>query len=551
MSASSKKKLRKEQEEKLLTEKQLQEKKEARNLKIASTAFIVVMVLVVGFFLISSVLNWWNSNGFTDRLSTSLKVNNEKVSVAEMNYYYMDTISQYYNTYYEYAGSNAGAMLLASGLDVAKPLNQQLMPGNDTVTWADYFANMAAEKATEVIVLVDAAKKAGFTLGESEKTAIENQLAQTEAYVTLMYGYPDLETYLKDTYGNGSTLKSYRTYLEENSLATAFFNAYPETLSYTDEQYENYSVKNFDTYCDYSYSYYRMNVSSFYTGGTKDEETGTTTYSDEEKAAGLKAAEEAAKEIEASGANNTALLNAAIDKISVFTGKKVIATEYTDKAYSEIPSEDMQKWMCEEGRKEGDLGVLPIKGSDDVITGYYLVIYNGRNENNFNLVNVRHILVEFSETTTDSTTGSTVPTTEADAAAKAEAEDILAKFEATGKTAEDFAALVKDNSDDDGSVNNGGLYEEVYPGWSVEEFNDWCFAEGRKAGDYGVIKTQFGYHVMFFDGYADVTFRRYMIDNDMRYEDQQAWLKGLIESAKVGKLDISKLDLDYVMSPAS
>ena len=40
----------------------------------------------------------------------------------------------------------------------------------------------------------------------------------------------------------------------------------------------------------------------------------------------------------------------------------------------------------------------------------------------------------------------------------------------------------------------------------VKEFEDWCFAEGRKHGDHGMVKTEFGYHIMFYvggeDGYA-------------------------------------------------
>jgi len=32
----------------------------------------------------------------------------------------------------------------------------------------------------------------------------------------------------------------------------------------------------------------------------------------------------------------------------------------------------------------------------------------------------------------------------------------------------------------------------------VPEFNDWCFDENRKYGDYDLVRTSYGYHVMFF-----------------------------------------------------
>ena len=51
---------------------------------------------------------------------------------------------------------------------------------------------------------------------------------------------------------------------------------------------------------------------------------------------------------------------------------------------------------------------------------------------------------------------------------------------------------------DPGSASNGGLYEDVAPGDMVEEFNDWCFEDGRTPGDTGIVKTKFGYHIMYF-----------------------------------------------------
>ena len=32
----------------------------------------------------------------------------------------------------------------------------------------------------------------------------------------------------------------------------------------------------------------------------------------------------------------------------------------------------------------------------------------------------------------------------------------------------------------------------------VPEFNDWCFDPARQTGDYDLVKTDYGYHVMYF-----------------------------------------------------
>ena len=34
----------------------------------------------------------------------------------------------------------------------------------------------------------------------------------------------------------------------------------------------------------------------------------------------------------------------------------------------------------------------------------------------------------------------------------------------------------------------------------VETFNDWCFDPSRQVGDTGIVKTNYGYHVMYFCG---------------------------------------------------
>jgi len=52
-----------------------------------------------------------------------------------------------------------------------------------------------------------------------------------------------------------------------------------------------------------------------------------------------------------------------------------------------------------------------------------------------------------------------------------------------------------------GDVGEASEYT-VSLGQMVQEFEDWCFAD-HKEGDTGLVKTQFGYHVMYFVGLAD------------------------------------------------
>lgn len=114
-------------------------------------------------------------------------------------------------------------------------------------------------------------------------------------------------------------------------------------------------------------------------------------------------------------------------------------------------------------------------------------------------VDVRHILV-YPEGATADTIRTETFSEEAWQAGEAAAQAILDSWLAGEKTEESFAALAGEKSGDAGSKDNGGLYTGVSQGQMVEAFDSWCFDDSRKPGDYGIVKTEFGYHVMFFSG---------------------------------------------------
>ena len=120
-------------------------------------------------------------------------------------------------------------------------------------------------------------------------------------------------------------------------------------------------------------------------------------------------------------------------------------------------------------------------------------------------VDVRHILI-MPETTGTDENGAAISTDEDWAAAEAHAQEILDLWLAGKKTEQSFAELAVEHSQDPGSIEAGGLYENVYVGQMVEPFETWCFDESRKVGDYGIVKTTYGYHLMYFVGSSDIWF---------------------------------------------
>lgn len=84
-------------------------------------------------------------------------------------------------------------------------------------------------------------------------------------------------------------------------------------------------------------------------------------------------------------------------------------------------------------------------------------------------------------------------------AAKQKAEKLLEEWKNGEATEESFGKLANENSDDGGSNTTGGLYEDVTPLSNyVEEFLTWAVDMSRKPGDTGIVKTDYGYHIMYF-----------------------------------------------------
>ncbi|MBR4241300.1 MAG: peptidylprolyl isomerase, partial [Eubacterium sp.] len=86
------------------------------------------------------------------------------------------------------------------------------------------------------------------------------------------------------------------------------------------------------------------------------------------------------------------------------------------------------------------------------------------------------------------------------------------------KTAESFGELAKDNSKDS-NASDGGIYENVTPNQMVPTFNAWCFDSSRKKGDTAIVKTEYGYHIMYFESTSDLTVWQYTAQQALAGDD--------------------------------
>ena len=538
MSASSKKKLRNAEQAEKLTEKQLAEQKEAKKLKLYTTLAVVILIALVVFAAYTGITRVVTNSGIRERNTVALTIGEDKINNAELNYFCMDAVNQFYNQYGSYA-----ALL---GLDISKPLDEQIFNEETSETWADNFMNSAIQNARMTYALANEAKANGFTLPETAVSGIDQSMSTMELYAS-MYGYPSTEAYVKAMYGNGASAKSLRAYFELTSLANAYQTDYYNSLTYEDAELRAAEAENFDKYSSYSYNYYYLSTTNFVEG-----EKGEDGYTAEQMAAAAKNAEAAAKSL-TEGITTVEAFDKAVAALSINAENAAAASfASNDVIYGNISS-IYADWITDASRKAGDMTYVANttvstdeNGNEtEQISGYYVLMFNSKNDNTFALANVRHILVDFEGGSYDSTTGVTTYSDEEKATAKAAAEEIYNEWKNGAATEESFAALANEKSDD-GDGTTGGLVADVYPGRTVPNFENWCFGD-RKVGDTDIVETEYGYHVMFYCGDSETTYRDYLISNELASADYSDWHAALVEAVSVTEENTKFVRTDIVL----
>ncbi len=453
-----------------------------------ATAVVLVIVLLLNFGLLNR--------------STAYTAGDRKYSVAEMNYHYGSQYNYFANQYGSYASM--------FGLDTSgglRGLRDQACPMlEEGKTWRDYFLESAENEAVQTKVLLDYAAAQGISLTEEELAELEQSFAGLEA-TAQGYGYKNADLFLTANYGSGVTPDIMREAYREATLASKANTALSESFTYSDEElaekYESYEGSR--DYFSYLYSDVRaVEIETGNEDGEKSSAPTPETLADAKKTADAIAA--AYKK--AGGTDYEARLTAAAEAEgqTVTTQTRVTGSGLYYAA----------DWLKDASRKAGDVTVA----EDSSGSGYRVVVFLSRDDNNYRTASVRHILIKAEQAEDGSWTD------EAKAAAKAKAEEVLAEYEAGPKTVESFIELVEKYSEDGGSVANGGLYENIAKGQMVEEFEAFCFAP-HKTGDTGIVygesSSYAGYHVMLYVGEGEL-YRNVLAEADLRQSDTSAYI---------------------------
>lgn len=481
-------------------------KKKAKSKRKWTLGTILIVLLIVFTILMNSTLLYTGTK--------ALQVGNKSFSPAELTYNYAN---QYYNWVNSY-GSYASMF----GLDTQYGINgldtQECTMAEDG-TWKDYFMDQSKNALKQIVALNNYAEENGIKLSDDEKAEIRAEYDELSA-TAKEYGYANANKFLSANYGKGVNFKTAEKMQQLNSIASKAYDALSDSFEFSDEELETKYKDNADNYDTFTYASYLVNAEKV---DVESENGETSSEVTEETLAAAKSQADAIVEAykAGEGSDYIAKLDAAITE----AGLDDASIANNDYPGSNVSS-NYAEWVKDGARKAGDIEAI----ENSAGTGYYVVVFNNRGNNDYNTVQVRHILIKAEADENGAFTD------EAKAAAKAKAEEILAEWKSGEATEESFAALAEENSEDTGSNNNGGLYDSIRKGQTVEEFNNFCFNENHKPGDtaivYGDNGSYAGYHIMYYVGEGE-NCRKALARADLASEKLETWLEENAETLEV------------------
>lgn len=463
------------------------------------TAIGVVVVISV------TALLTWNS-GFFQRRATAATIGDYNLTVSELSYYYNGARSVY---------ANYGI------IDSTKPDSEQMYNEEEGTTYRDYFMDTALTQAQTVQARYDAALEAGYSLDDIQEDLDAEIKAVKSAAASSLYSY---SAYVQNMYGRYMTTGTFEDLVARELLATKYYNDTTEETSdgFTDEDLDTYYQEHKDDVDTFKYSYLYFKAADV----SETDEEGNTLTNDEI----TKLKEESMAEAKAT----------AEEALAAYQGGSTVAQVINEYSPSDsktdntvVGSSSISSIYKDELLKLEKNAATVVENED---AGYYLVISQARYQDTDTPATIRDIFIQ-AETTTDEDGNPVAPTQEAWDAAKAKADEVMAKWEESDKTPEAFGKLAEEYSNDSYAAN-GGLITGVTSGSLGDDRDSWLFEEDRTAGDITTTQLQdnpdsstatWGYHITYFQEWEEEAWKQ-TTRSALTTEAMTEWSDKLLEN---------------------
>ncbi len=464
---------------------------------IVKTLCIILAVLLVGWGAANVLLDVFY---LPQKMLKAAKFEDAKVSVAEYNYYYMSLYNRIANMSQQYDQYGQGYGKMYTGFDYNVDPAEQEYTAEDAPegvkTWADYFKTSAATSAVFYQTMYkkatsDETIKAGFTYSNEDlEKELTDAITQLETYAK--NNDYSLNNYISKVCGEGLNEKTYTELVKRDYIVAQYFTWFQENAadSLSAKEVKEYYNKNRDGFDKVSARAFPFSYAK-----TTDENGKET--SDFTKAEAEKQANKFLSQL----TDEASFINLSRDfapKSQKENYEDASATAIKDLTKKDLAnSAKLADWLFNSKRTAGDKAVIADK--DNSVFYVVLLTKVAAPDKSDAGVSVRHIL--FKADTKDAEGNAlddkTIAKNEKSALKKAE--DALKKWKDGEKTEDSFTALAKELTEDEGSKETGGLYEDINASSSyVPEFLNWSIDKARKPGDTEIVKTDYGYHVMYF-----------------------------------------------------
>ena len=461
--------------------------------------FLAAVIAVVATF---GVRYYTVPNGkegkYMNPASVVATVDGQKISIGMYDYYYASIVS-YYEQYASYGYYS---------LDTTKDYSKQYTTDDDgnKISWQKFFETEALKEVEQITTYYSKALDEGVTLTSAQKKTIEKQISTLKDSAS--QNDVSLDQYIKANFGTYCSEDTIRLMLEQYYLSANYKGKFKSETKVKDNDVDKYYNDHKNDYKKIEFYY----IASPY-DATDDNSKNESIKTAEKIMAKMKDKKSVIALVpEVYSSYIDSQVKSSMEQDSKLTEKK--AREEAIKSYesnaaatvsgSESPFDDeMNTWLFSDDTKVGSK-----KYYIDEDAGYiYIVLKTSKaSVEEDETYTVRHILVapESDSNSSSSTSGETEYTDEQWAAAKKKADSILAKFNKTDKSEYEFAKLAEQYSTDSASTSSGsndsfgGLYESVTLGQMVPDFEKWSIDDSRKYGDTAIVKSDYGYHIMFF-----------------------------------------------------
>ena len=461
--------------------------------------FLAAVIAVVATF---GVRYYTVPNGkegkYMNPASVVATVDGQKISIGMYDYYYASIVS-YYEQYASYGYYS---------LDTTKDYSKQYTTDDDgnKISWQKFFETEALKEVEQITTYYSKALEEGVTLTSAQKKTIDKQISTLKDSAS--QNDVSLDQYIKANFGTYCSEDTIRLMLEQYYLSANYKGKFKCETKVTDNDVDKYYNDHKNDYKKIEFYY----IASPY-DATDDNSKNESIKTAEKIMAKMKDKKSVIALVpEVYSSYIDSQVKSSMEQDSTLTEKK--AREEAVKSYesnvvttvsgSDSPFDDkMNTWLFSDDTKVGSK-----KYYIDESAGYiYIVLKTSKaSVEEDETYTVRHILVapESGSNSSSSTSEKTEYTDEQWAAAKKKADSILAKFNKTDKSEYEFAKLAEQYSTDSASTSSGsndsfgGLYESVTLGQMVPEFEKWSIDDSRKYGDTGIVKSDYGYHIMFF-----------------------------------------------------